>query len=44
MNGEELRRERTVQEPSAYYSYTLDNPSNVKAIVTAGAGVGRIGL
>ena len=33
-----------VQEPSAYYSYTLDTPGNVKAIVTAGAGVGKIGL
>ncbi|GAA0462548.1 hypothetical protein Ade02nite_29100 [Paractinoplanes deccanensis] len=31
----------TVQEPSAYYSYTLDDPSQVKAIVTAGAGVLR---
>jgi pectate lyase len=32
----------TVQEASAYYSYTLDDPSAVKAIVTAGAGVGRV--
>ena len=32
----------TVQEPNTYYSYTLDNPSNVKAIVMAGAGVGHI--
>jgi len=31
----------TVQEPSAYYAYTLDDPNAVKAIVTAGAGVGR---
>ncbi|MGK5683342.1 family 16 glycoside hydrolase [Actinoplanes sp. URMC 104] len=29
----------TVQEPSTYYSYTLDDPASVKAIVTAGAGV-----
>jgi pectate lyase len=34
----------TVQEPSAFYSYTLDNPNDVKAIVTAGAGTGKIGL
>jgi pectate lyase len=32
----------TVQEPSAYYSYTLDDPNAVKSIVTAGAGVGRL--
>jgi pectate lyase len=32
----------TVQEASAYYAYTLDSPDAVKAIVTAGAGVGRI--
>ncbi|MEV6492281.1 family 16 glycoside hydrolase [Actinoplanes sp. NPDC051633] len=32
----------TVQEPSVYYSYTLDDPAAVKAIVTAGAGVGRV--
>ncbi len=32
----------TVQEPSAYYAYTLDAPSQVKAVVTAGAGVGRV--
>ncbi|KUL31700.1 pectate lyase family protein [Actinoplanes awajinensis] len=31
----------TVQEPSTYYSYTLDDPATVKATVTAGAGVGR---
>jgi pectate lyase len=29
----------TVQEASAYYSYTLDDPNQVKSIVTAGAGV-----
>ncbi|GGL37899.1 pectate lyase family protein [Planomonospora parontospora] len=33
----------TVQEASAYYGYTLDDPASVKAIVTAGAGVGKIG-
>ncbi|GIF20274.1 pectate lyase [Actinoplanes tereljensis] len=32
----------TVQEPSTYYSYTLDDPNTVKSVVTAGAGVGRI--
>ncbi|GIM91141.1 pectate lyase family protein [Paractinoplanes toevensis] len=32
----------TVQEPSTYYSYTLDDPNAVKSIVTGGAGVGRI--
>ncbi|WP_049558163.1 pectate lyase family protein [Nonomuraea sp. SBT364] len=32
----------TVQEASAYYAYTLDDPNTVKATVTAGAGVGRI--
>ncbi|WP_229068220.1 polysaccharide lyase family 1 protein [Actinoplanes sp. DH11] len=32
----------TVQEPSAYYAYTLDDPNAVKSIVTAGAGVGRL--
>jgi pectate lyase len=31
-----------VQEPSAYYAYTLDDPNTVKASVMAGAGVGRI--
>ncbi|MBB5134637.1 pectate lyase [Thermocatellispora tengchongensis] len=33
----------TVQEPSAYYGYTLDDPATVKATVTARAGVGKIG-
>jgi pectate lyase len=33
----------TVQEASSYYSYTLDDPNAVKGIVTAGAGVGKIG-
>jgi pectate lyase len=32
----------SVQEPSAYYAYTLDDPNAVKAIVTAGAGAGRV--
>ncbi|HWS34533.1 MAG TPA: family 16 glycoside hydrolase [Actinoplanes sp.] len=32
----------TVQEPSTYYSYTLDPAASVKSIVTAGAGVGRL--
>ncbi len=32
----------TVQEPSSYYSYTLDDPNGVKASVTAGAGTGKI--
>lgn len=33
----------TVQEARSYYAYTLDDPASVKAIVTAGAGVGKIG-
>jgi pectate lyase len=33
----------TVEEPRNYYSYTLDDPQSVKATVTAGAGVGKIG-
>ncbi|MFI5933971.1 family 16 glycoside hydrolase [Actinoplanes sp. NPDC051494] len=32
----------TVQEPSAYYAYTLDDPATVKSLVTAGAGVGKV--
>ena len=32
----------TVQEPSLYYSYALDNAADVRSIVMAGAGVGRI--
>jgi pectate lyase len=32
----------TVQEPSSYYSYTLDDPNTVRASVSAGAGVGKI--
>ena len=31
-----------VQEPNAYYAYTLDDPNTVKAVVMAGAGVGKI--
>ncbi|ONI84001.1 pectate lyase [Saccharothrix sp. ALI-22-I] len=33
----------SVQEARDYYAYTLDDPNSVKAIVTAGAGVGKIG-
>jgi pectate lyase len=32
----------TVEEARDYYDYTLDDPASVKAVVTAGAGVGRI--
>ncbi|MDX3231221.1 polysaccharide lyase family 1 protein [Streptomyces sp. ME19-01-6] len=32
----------TVQEPSTYYAYTLDNPSSLPSTVPAGAGVGKI--
>jgi pectate lyase len=32
----------TVTEPSTYYAYTLDPAANVPALVTAGAGVGKI--
>jgi pectate lyase len=31
-----------VEEPSGYYAYTLDDPNNVRTIVMAGAGVGKI--
>jgi pectate lyase len=31
-----------VEEPSRYYAYTLDNAADVRSIVMAGAGVGRI--
>jgi pectate lyase len=34
----------SVAEPSAYYSYILDNAADVKLIVTAGAGVGELGF
>lgn len=32
----------TVQEPSAYYSYTVADPNGVKTAVTAGAGTGKL--
>ncbi|OLF16370.1 pectate lyase family protein [Actinophytocola xanthii] len=32
----------TVVEPRTYYSYTVDSPANVPAIVRAGAGVGKV--
>ncbi len=32
----------SVQEPSGYYSYTLDDPNSVKASVTSGAGTGKL--
>jgi pectate lyase len=32
----------TVQEPSTYYSYTLDDPATLPSIVPAGAGAGKI--
>ncbi|TMR94785.1 pectate lyase family protein [Nonomuraea basaltis] len=32
----------SVQEPSTYYAYTLDDPNSVKAAVTAGSGTGKI--
>ncbi|MEU4690318.1 hypothetical protein [Actinoplanes sp. NPDC023714] len=32
----------TVQEPSSYYAYVLDDPAVVKSLVTAGSGVGRL--
>jgi pectate lyase len=32
----------TVEEPRGYYDYTLDDPNNVRTIVMAGAGVGKI--
>jgi pectate lyase len=32
----------TVAEPRAYYGYTLDPAANVPALVTAGAGAGRL--
>jgi pectate lyase len=31
-----------VQEPRDYYDYTLDDPNNVRTVVMAGAGVGKI--
>jgi len=32
----------TVQEPSSYYSYTVDDPNGVKAAVMAGSGTGKV--
>jgi pectate lyase len=32
----------TVQEPSQFYSYTLDNAADIPAIVSAGAGTGKL--
>jgi pectate lyase len=32
----------SVEEPGNYYAYTLDDPNNVRTIVMAGAGVGKI--
>ena len=32
----------SVVDPASYYSYTLDNPADVKAIVMQGAGVGKL--
>jgi pectate lyase len=32
----------SVQEPSTYYSYTLDPPATIPALVSAGAGVGKV--
>ena len=34
----------SVQEPSLFYSYTLDHSADVKTIVMQGAGVGRLGF
>lgn len=34
----------TVEEPGLSYHYVLDNPEDVKEIVTQGAGVGKIGV
>ncbi len=31
-----------VREPGEFYRYTLDNPAEIKAIVTLGAGVGKL--
>jgi hypothetical protein len=31
----------TIQEPTTYYQYTVDDPNAVKAIVTAGAAPAR---
>jgi pectate lyase len=34
----------SVVEPSDYYGYSLQNASDIKTIVTQGAGVGKIGF
>ncbi|WDZ82778.1 family 16 glycoside hydrolase [Micromonospora cathayae] len=34
----------TVTEPSTFYPYQLTDPASVKAVVTAGAGTGKIGF
>jgi pectate lyase len=34
----------TVVEPRNFYGYTLDPAANVPAIVSQGAGVGRLGF
>jgi pectate lyase len=42
MNSGTPQARGTVTEPRTFYSYTLDPTANVPAIVTAGAGVGKI--
>lgn len=32
----------SVQEPSAYYGYTVADPNTIKAVVMAGAGTGKV--
>jgi pectate lyase len=32
----------SVQEPSTYYAYTVENPNTVKATVMAGSGTGKV--
>lgn len=32
----------SVEDPRGYYAYALDTPANVKALVTQGAGTGKI--
>ncbi len=32
----------TVQEPSVYYPYKVDDPNTIKATVLAGAGTGHV--
>jgi pectate lyase len=43
MNSGTPQAAGTVTEPSTFYSYTPDPTANVPSIVTAGAGVGKIG-